>query len=232
MIFLSVRLVTVLFIIFGIISCKNTESARSESTTADDSAVTNTDSLEAKYWAQIERSRMDFTEADVNFMIGMISHHAQALIMSRLAPENDASPQVRTLAARIINAQQDEIASMQTWLQDRGEPVPEVHIEGLNLMIHGLGSHHQHADHTNMPGMLSPEQLQELENAKGAEFDRLFLKYMIEHHQGAVFMVKELFTTDGAAQDEEAFRLASDIQVDQITEIERMKLMLGNLSDS
>lgn len=183
--------------------------------------------LEALYWARIDSSRMNFTQADVDFMTNMIGHHAQALIMSDLAPKNDASPEIQVLAARIINAQKDEIATMQTWLRDRKQPVPEVHIEGLMLMIHGVeGGHH---DHMKMDGMLSQEQLVELSKAKGKDFDRLFLTYMIQHHQGAVSMVKTLISTDGAVQDEGAFRLATDINVDQITEIERMKLMLRNM---
>lgn len=190
----------------------------------------DTQRLEEIYWQNINRSRQNYTEADVAFMYGMIGHHAQALIMSRLAPENGASSQIQVLASRIINAQNDEIKTMQRWLKNRDLDVPEIHIEGLHLMIHGVEGHHAHHDHTNMPGMLSPEQLEELAAARNSEFDRLFLKYMIEHHSGAVTMVKELFATNGAAQDEEAFRLASDIQVDQITEIERMKLMLNNLT--
>ena len=211
--------------------------------------------LEALYWERKEEARSSFTEADVAFMAGMIGHHAQALIMSRLAPENGASPAVRTLAARIINAQRDEIASMQTWLRDRDQPVPEVHIEGLNLMIHVEGDEHggmdhgtheemdhgsmshdgmDHGgmDHSSMPGMLSQAQLEELAAAQGPEFDRLFLTYMIQHHGGAVVMVDEMFATDGAGQDEAAFKLASDINADQTTEIERMKLMLSRLPDA
>lgn len=183
--------------------------------------------LEALYWARIDSSRMNYTEADVKFMTDMIGHHAQALIMSDLAPKNGASPSIQILAARIINAQKDEIDLMQTWLRDRDQPVPEVHINGLMLMIHGVGGHH---DHMNMQGMLTQDQLVELSEAKGEEFDRLFLTYMIQHHQGAVSMVKTLINTDGAVQDEGAFRLATDINVDQITEIERMKLMLRNIS--
>lgn len=182
--------------------------------------------LEALYWERQEAARGAFTDADVRFMTDMIGHHAQALIMSRLAPERGASPTIRTLAARIINAQQDEIASMQQWLRERGQPVPEVHIDGLNLMIHGAGGHHHHA---HMPGMLSQEQLEELAAAEGAAFDRLFLAYMIQHHSGAVHMVDALFATDGAASDEAAFKLASDINVDQQTEIARMQLMLDAL---
>ena len=183
------------------------------------------DDLEAIYRARQDSARMRFTKADVDFMTGMIAHHAQALVMSALAPTNGASPSVQTLCARIINAQQDEIASMRQWLRDRGQPVPQVHINGLDLMIHGVGEHHMH-----MPGMLTRDQLEELDAARGAEFDRLFLTYMIQHHKGAVTMVHGLFGTDGAAQDEEAFKLASDIQVDQLTEIERMEQMLAALA--
>ncbi|MGF1671794.1 MAG: DUF305 domain-containing protein [Balneolaceae bacterium] len=187
--------------------------------------------LEELYWARIDSSRMNFTQADVDFMTGMIAHHAQALIMSRLAPENGASQSVQTLAARIINAQQDEINLMQKWLKVRGQPVPEVHIEGLHLMIHSANGHGQAAKnhHHDMPGMLTQEQLRELSEAKDREFDRLFLQYMIDHHMGAVVMVRDLFDTDGAGLDEEAFRLASDIHVDQITEIDRMRLMLEEM---
>jgi len=181
--------------------------------------------LEALYWNKIESSRT-FTEADVNFMKGMIAHHAQALIMSEMAVDNGASSQVQTLAARIINAQRDEIRSMLSWLRDRGQAVPEVHIDGLNLMVHGVADHHKH-----MPGMLTQEQLEDLAAARGAEFDWLFLTYMIQHHSGAVSMVDELFDVDGAAQDDAAFKLASDIHVDQITEIERMELMLDSLAE-
>ncbi len=191
-----------------------------------DTSKTTTD-LEALFWARQDSARTSFTDADVAFMAGMIGHHAQALVMSRLAPTNGANTQVQTLAARIINAQTDEIVIMQRWLRQRGQPVPEVHIEGLNLMIHGGGEH----DHLHMPGMLTDQQLHELDEAQGAAFDRLFLTYMIQHHSGAVTMVDDLFATDGAALDQAAFKLASDINVDQITEIARMELMLTQLPE-
>lgn len=228
-----------LVLVIGLSACKNSEPVRnnsdSDSSTVSEKATENgtemtTAEMEALYWARRDSAKMNFTQADVKFMTGMIAHHAQALIMSRLAPENNASQQIQTLAARIINAQKDEIQSMQTWLRDRGQPVPEVHIEGLNLMIHGLGEDHMKMDHTNMAGMLSPAQLKELSEARGNEFDRLFLKYMIDHHKGAVTMVTKLFDTDGAAQDDAAFKLASDIQVDQRTEIDRMQLMLDRIT--
>jgi uncharacterized protein (DUF305 family) len=112
---------------------------------------------------------------------------------------------------------------MQQWLRDRGQPVPEVHVEGTTLIVHGA----EHAMH--MPGMLTPEQMQELDRARGQEFNRVFLTYMIQHHRGAVTMVHDLFGTDGALQDEAVFKLASDIQVDQLTEINRMEQMLAAL---
>ena len=224
-------------LLFAIIlsACTNTSSvveqqvvsqAEVQNADADESLV----ELEELYKQRLEEAKMRFTEADVNFMVGMIAHHAQALIMSDLAPKNGASSEIRTLAARIINAQKDEIATMQKWLRDRDQAVPEVHIDGLNLMIHGAGDHHMHSHH-GMPGMLTQEQLQELADSQANEYDRLFLTYMIQHHEGAVTMVLDLFATDGAAQDEAAFKLASDIQVDQITEINRMKLMLSLLPE-
>ncbi len=213
-----------------------------------DSAQTEaatTAKLEAIYEARADSARMRFTEADVRFMTGMIHHHAQAVVMGRLAPTHGASPTIQTLAARIINAQEDEIATMERWLEDRGQPVPEMRMEDLDTTAHGTGhadhgtdqSHgaatdtETHSAHDLMPGMLTPEQLQELDQAQGPEFDRLFLTYMIQHHQGGVTMVDDLFGTDGAAQDEDVFRIASDIQVDQRTEIARMERMLSALPD-
>lgn len=230
--------VTILsFIVLGSVACKSTENTTSKNSPSDTPEISEPAGLseaemEKLFWARQDSARMNFTDADAKFMTGMIAHHAQALIMSRLAPENNASSQIKTLAARIINAQKDEIQSMQKWLRDREQPVPEVHIDGLKLMIHGLGDDHMKMDHTNMAGMLSPMQLKELSEAKGKEFDRLYLKYMIGHHKGAVVMVDKLFSTDGAAQDEGAFRLATDIQVDQKTEIARMQLMLEEMTAS
>ncbi len=217
------RLAALLMALF-LTACSSTGSLTTESASRPSTAE-----LEALYWARLDSARTGFTEADTHFMTGMIAHHAQALVMSRLAPSNGASPQVRTLAARIINAQQDEIELMQQWLRDREQPVPEIHIEGIVLMVHGAGGH---AMHSHMPGMLTQEQLENLAAARGANFDRLFLTYMIQHHAGAVHMVDELFGTDGAALDEEAFKLASGIHVDQVTEIARMEYMLDRLPAS
>jgi uncharacterized protein (DUF305 family) len=191
---------------------------------AESTPVPAPSSMEALYRARLDSAMTRFTPADVHFMTGMISHHAQALVMARWAESHGASSSIRTLAARITNAQRDEIATMQAWLRDREQPVPEVEITDQGMMIRG-----GHA--MRMPGMLTDVQMAELEKARGAEFDRLFLTFMIQHHQGAVTMVHELFATDGAGQDEAVFKFASDVQVDQTTEIARMEIMLGQLGD-
>lgn len=161
-----------------------------------------------------------WTEADARFMTAMIGHHAQAIEMSRLAPDRAQNAAVRRLAERIINAQEDEIATMQLWLRDRNLPVPDPHA------AHGAG-HEGHGE--RMPGMLTAEQMARLEQARGAEFDPLFLQMMIQHHRGAVSMVTQLFGSYGAGQDETVFKFASDVNVDQATEIARMQRMLADL---
>jgi len=175
--------------------------------------------LEAIYRARADAALEGAHEADIRFMTHMIPHHAQALVMAGFAPDAGASPSIRTLCARIINAQTDEIAIMSRWLSDRGLPVPDTG----DMRGHGDGA-------MLMAGMLTREQLAELEAARGPDFDRLFLRYMIQHHKGAVTMVRELFATDGAAQDDFVFKLASDIHVDQATEIARMEIMLEALA--
>jgi uncharacterized protein (DUF305 family) len=170
--------------------------------------------------AHADSIRYPYTAADVHFMQGMIGHHAQAITMSSWAPTHDASPTVRVLAARIINAQQDEIATMQQWLTDRRQSVPDAKAGPMKMMMNGKETE------MLMPGMLTAEQMHQLDLAKGPEFDRLFLTDMIQHHKGAVSMVQDLFGTYGAAQDELTFKLASDVNVDQTTEIARMQRML------
>ena len=164
-----------------------------------------------------------YTAADIQFMDGMISHHAQALLMAGWAPSHGASPSIRTLTSRIINAQQDEIVGMQKWLRDRHQPVPEPNPHGMMMNMGGM-------QHTMlMPGMLTEDQLKQLDAARSKDFDRLFLTFMIQHHQGAVTMVNDLFGTPGAAQDITVYKLASDISADQTTEIERMQKMLASM---
>lgn len=173
--------------------------------------------------ARADSARHPYTQADIYFVSGMISHHAQAIVMSGWAPTHDAGPAVQRLAERIINAQQDEIATMQQWLRDRGQPVPEARPAPMKMMMNGV-------EHDMlMPGMLTDDQMHQLDQARGPEFDRLFLTFMIQHHGGAVSMVKDLFDSYGAAQDQLVFKMASDINVDQTTEIARMRRMLTTL---
>jgi uncharacterized protein (DUF305 family) len=174
--------------------------------------------------ARADSARYPYTAADVHFMSAMIGHHAQAIDMARLAPSRAASPSVRTLAERIINAQQDEIATMQQWLADRHKPVPEARAGPMKMTMDGM--EHEML----MPGMLTDEQMKQLDQSSGPRFDRLFLTSMIQHHRGAVSMVKELFDSHGAAQDETVFKFASDVNVDQATEIARMERMLATLA--
>ena len=170
--------------------------------------------------ARADSARYPYTAGDVSFMSGMIHHHAQAIVMAKMAPTHGASPAVRTLCDRIINAQQDEITAMQRWLRDRNQTVPEATAGPMKMVMNGM----QHD--MLMPGMLSDAQMKALEDSRGAAFDRLFLSGMIQHHKGAVSMVSDLFNTYGAAQDELTFKFASDVQVDQTTEIARMERML------
>lgn len=170
-----------------------------------------------------EPPQMPFTAADVEFMTTMIPHHAQAVVMSRLAESRSSWEGLRVLAQRIIVAQQDEIALMRTWLADREQHVPAAD-----------ATHHRHrvngVEHDMlMPGMLSDEELARLEGARGAAFDRLYLTFMIRHHEGALTMVERLFGSYGAAQDETVFRFASDVFADQSSEIARMQAMLDSL---
>ena len=173
--------------------------------------------------AREDSARRPYTAADVHFMTGMIGHHAQAILMAGWAPTHGASPAVRVLCERIINAQRDEIATMQQWLRDRQQPVPDANPMGMKMVMDGM-------EHTMlMPGMLTEEQLKQLDAARGKEFDTLFLTFMIQHHKGAVQMVKELFGSYGAAQDDLVFKFASDVNVDQTTEIARMERMLVSI---
>ena len=283
----------------GIMACSTTNTIQKNDISSADSSINvikRTPSVSNKrldrtdlselFWARQDSAKMQFTQADVDFMTDMIGHHAQALIMSSMASVNNASPSIVILTKRIINAQKDEIGIMQRWLHERNQSVPQIIIEGLQLIIkpgnepslvfdsaqvahavkhfnkhgsymdithyqlmHGNDMNHEgmdhskmghsegemnhenmdHADmqdHSGMPGMLTQDQLEELALAKGTEFDRLFLTYMIQHHTGAIIMVKDLVETDGAAQELQIGELAGEINVDQKTEIERMRLML------
>ena len=157
--------------------------------------------------------------ADVAFMQGMIMHHAQAVEMTALIPSHTENKDVRSLGARISSSQSDEIKFMQRWLATRGESVsmamagmPDMDKSGRPMAL--------------MPGMLTAEQMEALRKAKGPEFDRLFLTGMIQHHNGALIMVKDLFDTAGAGQDAELFNFATDVDSGQRAEIRIMQTML------
>lgn len=157
---------------------------------------------------------VSYVDADVRFMQGMIPHHQQALVMTDLVRRYATTDAVRQMALRMEISQRDEIALMETWLRNHDEPV------GMPGMDHG--------EHL-MPGMLTPEQMEELRNARGTEFDRLFLEYMIQHHRGAIEMVAELFATPGAAQESTVFKFAEDVDADQTMEIQRMQRVLQGI---
>jgi uncharacterized protein (DUF305 family) len=162
-----------------------------------------------------DTSGVGHTAADVRFMQGMIGHHAQALEMVALAATHSRNEGLKQLALRIEVSQADEMQMMRQWLGRRGEPLPDAHAH--------------HAVHGRMPGMLTPEQMSQLAAARGPAFDRLFLQGMIQHHQGALTMVKALFTSAGGGQEPEMFDFASDVEADQAMEIARMRAMLEEL---
>lgn len=164
----------------------------------------------------VDLSRVGHTPADVRFMQEMIGHHAQALEMTALLPSRTGREDMKQLGQRIEISQEDEIKMMQTWLKDRGQPAPDVHAH------HAPGA-------KLMPGMLTPEEMKRLADAKGVEFDRLFLELMIKHHEGALIMVKNLFDNNGAGQESEVFAFLSDVEADQQMEIDRMFAMLKEL---
>ncbi len=174
--------------------------------------------------AGAEGGRPPYTAADVRFMSGMIGHHAQAVLMAGWAPSHGASPAVRVLCERIVVAQNDEIAFVQRWLREHEEFVPPADPRGH--VMPGMDQP------MLMPGMLTPDQMTQLDAARGREFDRLFLTFMIQHHQGAITMVAQLLAAPGAGQDGPIFRFAADVNADQTTEIDRMTRMLDALNRS
>jgi len=156
----------------------------------------------------------------------MIHHHGQALTMAALVPTRTDNSSLQRFAERIRVSQTDEIRLMQQWLRDHGEEAPEPSPTGMRMM-HG-GMEHDML----MAGMLTPAQMGQLESATGTDFDRLFLTFMIQHHEGALDMVEELLETPGAANDTFIYKLASDVYADQGTEIDRMFGLLDGLPPS
>jgi uncharacterized protein (DUF305 family) len=165
----------------------------------------------------VDLSKVQHTAADVKFMQGMIGHHSQAVEMVALLKDRTAREEMRLLGQRIEISQEDEIKMMQHWLEVRRQEVPGPHA----MHMHGA---------TLMPGMLTEEEMARLADAKGVEFDRLFLEGMIKHHGGALTMVHELFETPGAGQEVEIFSFASDVDADQRMEIDRMGAMLNAIA--
>jgi uncharacterized protein (DUF305 family) len=176
--------------------------------------------------ARIDSIRRPYTRADIEFMSGMISHHAQAVAMANWAESHGASHSLQIYCGRVAMAQTAEIGLMQKWLRDRNQPVPAADPKGMTMVMNGQPMVMM------MPGMLTEEQMAMLDKARGPAWDRLFLTFMIQHHQGAISMVEKLFNTDGAAQDELVFKFANDVQADQSTEIDRMKQMLDAMSSN
>lgn len=169
--------------------------------------------------------------ADVDFLQGMIHHHAQALEMVALIPERTSNPTMRLLGERIAVSQRDEIATMRNWLLRHGEYAPAIDSSGRHLHDAQGGGHEAHGARMpaegSMPGMLTAAQMARLAAATGSAFERLFLESMIAHHEGALAMVRELVGTAGSAQDPELFGLASEIDADQRSEIARMRAILA-----
>jgi uncharacterized protein (DUF305 family) len=156
---------------------------------------------------------------DIEFMQGMIMHHAQAVEMTALIESHTTNKDLRSLGARISHSQADEIKFMERWLATRGQPtsMPMQHMPGMDMSSHNM----------LMPGMLTAKQMEALRAAKGEDFDHLFLTGMIQHHNGALTMVKDLFDSSGAGQDAELFNFATDVDSGQRAEIRIMQTMLG-----
>jgi uncharacterized protein (DUF305 family) len=160
---------------------------------------------------------LPYAKGDVTFISGMITHHAQAIEMVNLLKSRTESESMRMMALRIEVSQNDEIAWMRRWLDERKQPQPSEH------------AHHMPGG--MMPGMLSDAEMTKLAAAKGPEFDRLFLEGMIKHHMGALIMVEELFNSPGSAQQADMFDFASHVDSDQRMEISRMTQMLKDMKD-
>lgn len=162
----------------------------------------------------------DFTPADVEFVQGMIMHHAQAVVMSDWCATHGARSDLAILCKRIALSQRDEIKVMRKWLTDRGQSAPDP--AAMPGMAMGNGK--------LMPGMLSPEEMKHLDAAKDTAFDRLYLTGMIKHHEGALSMVATLFGKPGGGQQSDLFAIATDIDAGQRVEIARMETMLSTLT--
>ncbi|MGD8496132.1 MAG: DUF305 domain-containing protein [Gemmatimonadales bacterium] len=170
--------------------------------------------------AYVPESDAPYVAADADFVRGMLVHHAQALAMAALVDERTDDPSILSLARRITRSQEYEIGLMNNWLAAHDEPGP----------AHGLGPHGgAPPEHAHMAGLASVAQMEALEGSRGPAFDRMFLRLMIPHHEGALTMVDDLRTHEGAGQEPALFQLISDIDADQRAEIARMKALLTRL---
>ena len=168
-----------------------------------------------------------YTTGDVEFMQGMIHHHAQALLMAAMAASHGASQRVQLLSKKISLSQRDEIGMMRVWLQYRKQEVPDTAPHSMTMPgMPGMDMDKM------MPGMLNVEQMKKLDQARGVEFDRLFLNGMIGHHRGAIKMVADLINMPPSGQESEIFRFLTDVDADQRAEIDVMQQMLYNLPRS
>ena len=179
--------------------------------------------------AALAQQAPSYTAADVRFMQGMIGHHAQALVMTALIPDHTTRLDIRSLGQRIEVSQRDEIKLMQQWLRERHQTVPDPNVQHQHQMMDMPG---MAKSDTLMPGMLTADQLAELAKAHGTEFEKLFLKDMIRHHEGALSMVATLLGTTGSGQEPEVFRFAAEVDTDQRAEIARMSALLDKLGNS
>jgi len=185
------------------------------------------------------QGKRDFTAADVDFMQGMIIHHAQAVVMSNWAATHGARSDLLVLCKRIGLSQYDEIAVMQHWLEARHEMAPDPLMMRTKHTgaVHDLSPMHMPGMNMGNPpmmmgGMLTPAEMRQLDASHGVAFDRLYLLGMIKHHQGALDMVADLFSKPGSGQQPELFTLATDIDAGQRVEIARMQAMLNSLPSS
>jgi uncharacterized protein (DUF305 family) len=202
-------------VISGAAACKTAGGGSSTGTRILQPGAPGQDTKTINTAQATDLSKVGATAADIKFMQGMIGHHAQAVEMVELLNQNTTNPSMRMLGLRIKVSQDDEMNMMRKWLADHGAAIP--------------GPHSHHEPGGFMPGMLTSEEMTELANAKGVEFDRLFLQGMIKHHGGAITMVEELFNSPGAAQEGGIFAFASDVNADQRMEIDRMGAMLKEI---
>jgi uncharacterized protein (DUF305 family) len=209
------RLSVLVLLLAAVAACKTAGGGSSTGTRILQPGAPGQDTRTISTAEATDLAKVGATAADIKFMQGMIGHHAQAVEMVALIADRTANPDMKRLGLRIQISQDDEMNMMRKWLQDHGAAVP--------------GPHSHHEPGGFMPGMLTPEEMTQLANAKGVEFDRLFLMGMIKHHGGAITMVEELFKTPGAGQEGGIFAFASDVDADQRMEIDRMGAMLKEI---